>query len=92
MIQKKESIKREQECSYCEGTGLYSGMGEGKYFAVQCYYCKGTGKFIFEHTYNLFKGRKKAPSGVKRVLQCNPGIYVGAGSGYTLEDFGGVAN
>jgi hypothetical protein len=71
-----EEIRFEQECNKCGGTGLYSGMAEGKGFAVECYACKGSGKYEFVHQYNKFTGRKK-PVDVDYVLQANPGIMVG---------------
>jgi len=77
-----------QECKPCEGTGLYSGMGEGKDCGVVCHNCKGTGRYKFKHSYNEFTGRK--PKDVKHVYETNPGISVGEGNGHLFRDFGGM--
>jgi hypothetical protein len=79
-----------ENCQKCNGTGLYSGMGERDGAAVVCHLCEGTGKYQFIHTYEEFTERKKDKN-VKRVYQINPGICIGENdSGLTLEDFGGM--
>lgn len=75
------------ECTACGGTGLYSGMAESNELAVVCHRCRGTGSMTSR--FHPFTGRKPMP-GIRRVLQANPGIKAGAGSGYVLEDFGGL--
>lgn len=82
-----DQIKVKHECTSCDGTGLYSGMGESAHAAVVCSQCKGKGwqESIFEP----FTGRKEKP-GIKRVYQANPGIKIGEGNGHKLEDFGGM--
>jgi hypothetical protein len=82
-----KEIKVKHECGSCHGTGLYSGMGEGKGAAVVCHSCKGTG--WCESVFQPFTGRKELP-GIKRVYQVNPGIRIGKGNGFRLEDFGGM--
>ena len=44
------------ECSKCQGTGLYKGMGEKGRCAVVCYGCAGEGWATFN--YKEFSGRK----------------------------------
>ena len=46
-----------QECDSCGGTGLYSGLCEGKGKAVICSSCQGKG--WFEYSYKPFKKRHK---------------------------------
>ena len=57
-------IKMDVECPKCEGTGVYSGMGEREGAFVICWECNGTGKTKI--TYTPFTGLKKA-QGVTRV-------------------------
>ena len=85
MSNKKTSII--EECSLCNGTGIYVGYGERDGAGVVCNQCNGTGYII--HTYTEFKGKVKR-NDVKRVYLVNPGIVIGEGGGYKLEDFGGV--
>lgn len=83
-------IEIEEECSYCNGTGLFNGMAERDGFAVVCNQCKGTGKYIFKHSYKDFTERKD--SSAKYVIKANPGICVGLGDGkYKPEDFGAIS-
>jgi hypothetical protein len=79
-----------EKCPACKGTGIYVGMAERDGMGVVCYQCKGTGCFHFTHTYEEFVVREKR-TGVKQVLEVNPGIAVGTGNGsYKLSDFGGM--
>jgi len=66
-------------------------MAEKNEFAVVCRTCAGTGKHHFEHNYTKFT-RRKDTTGVKRVIECNPGIGVGidAKQNLTYESFGGM--
>ena len=86
----KKTFKVKEECQSCNGTGVYKGMAERDGFGVVCYTCKGTGCHVFEHTYEDFTERKPA-SGVKHVIQTNPGIVVGTGNSYKFTDFGGIS-
>lgn len=81
------TITVKHECGSCRGTGLYSGMGESEGAAIVCHHCKGLGFRVSE--FIEFTGRKELPN-VVRVYQANPGIKIGAGNGFELEDFGGV--
>lgn len=85
----KESIKFNEECPSCGGTGLYVGMAERDGAAVVCHKCRGTGCFEFSYTYTPFAS-KKNKKGVKHVYETNPGICIGNGNGYKFEDFGGM--
>jgi len=85
-----KTIEIEQECQSCNGTGLYCGMAERNGFAVVCHTCNGTGKHKFTHCYNDFTVRRKPDKEIGRVLQTNPGIVVGTGSGHSIESFGGM--
>lgn len=85
----KHRIELKQKCIPCGGTGLYSGMGESEGCAVVCSSCKGTGCQDFVHEYEDFEGLVERED-VKRVYQTNPGIKIGEGNGYRLEDFGGI--
>lgn len=77
------------ECEDCSATGLYQGMGERNGAAIVCYHCDGTGKVHRKLTYRDFEGRKRK-DGIRRIYQTNPGIGIGEGNGYVLEDFGGM--
>jgi hypothetical protein len=85
----KKLIEFDEKCRACGGTGLYAGRGEAAGAAIVCYVCKGTGRHRFRHEYEEFTGRLKRP-GVTRVYETNPGIRVGEGKGFRLEDFGGL--
>ena len=54
-----KKIELEIECEACDGTGLYSGMGESKGLAVVCRKCKGSGKYMYKFEYNDFTGLKE---------------------------------
>lgn len=82
-------IEYDYECKQCKGTGLYVGMAERDGAAVVCHGCQGTGKAHNIIEYDDFDGRKEREA-VRRVYEVNPGICVGEGGGYKLEDFGGV--
>jgi hypothetical protein len=66
------------ECHSCVGTGLYSGMAEGKGAAVVCNRCNGTGRFHYEYSYKEFTGRKELP-GIDRVYLSGYGYMIGTG-------------
>jgi hypothetical protein len=74
----EKTIDLKIECPSCKGTGLYSGMGEGKGVAVICNNCKGTGKFNYKYTYKPFTGRKERKD-VKRVYLSGLGYRIGLG-------------
>lgn len=82
-------VEFDEKCKKCDGTGLYSGMGESPDSAVVCHACNGTGCHHFKYEYEDFKGRKRKPK-IKHVYQTNPGIKVGEGGGYKFADFGGM--
>lgn len=84
-----KTIAFDQQCPKCSGTGLYAGMAEFDGAAVVCHTCKGTGCHHYSYTYTEFTRRKKK-NGIKRVYEANPGISIGKGNGYALEDFGGM--
>ena len=73
-------IEYECECTSCKGTGIYVGMGEKGDVGVVCHSCKGTGCTAISVEYTPFRNRK--PANVKRVHQCNPGIYIDASEKY----------
>lgn len=78
-------MKTEQlkiECSSCDATGLYKGMGEGGKSAVVCHYCDGTG-FVLKK-FKLFSHRK-VRSGIKRVFKDSIG-YGHTDKDYTTEE------
>jgi hypothetical protein len=85
----KKLIEFDEKCRACDGTGLYIGMGESDGAAIVCSICKGTGCRRFRHEYEEFTGRLERP-GVTRVYEVNPGIRIGEGKGFRLEDFGGL--
>ena len=78
-------VEFDEQCKSCNGTGLYSGMGERGGYAVQCYKCNGTGKYHFVHEYEEFTDRKTR-NDVTKVIECNPGIMVGGNL-----NFGGMS-
>lgn len=84
------TFERDVECRSCHGTGLYSGMAERDGAAVVCHKCHGTGCERITLTYTEFTQRRPAPLETRRVFRTNPGIVIGEGDGYRLEDFGGV--
>jgi hypothetical protein len=85
----KKKIEFDQECSTCNGTGLYVGMGERDGVAVVCHYCGGTGKYHYIHEYNEFKGRKVRED-IDRVIEVNAGICVGKDKNGNSEWAGGM--
>lgn len=87
----KQHIEFDESCKGCGGSGLYIGMAEKDGAAIVCHNCNGTGCYHFEHEYDPFEGRRKAPRNpVKRVYEANPGIVIGEDKGFKLEDFGGM--
>ena len=85
----KKVFEVDEVCTDCNGTGLYVGMAERDGAAVVCHSCKGSGRYHFKHEYEVFERRSERYE-IKRVYQANPGICIGAGNGYKLEDFGGM--
>jgi hypothetical protein len=90
----KHIIEYDCECESCNATGLYVGFAEKCGSAVVCYNCGGTGKKHVKFSYNDFV-KKRVRKNVKRVVQVNPGISIGARKTekygqLTLEDFGGM--
>ena len=85
----KKIIEFDEKCQGCNGTGLYVGFAERDGAAVVCNTCEGTGCFKFKHEYEEFTEREDL-TGIKRVYQTNPGIYLGEREEYKLEDFGGL--
>lgn len=73
------------ECPACDGTGVYSGMGEGENIAVVCHNCKGSGKYNYSYSYNDFKGKKQNKK-IKRVYLDGYGYKIGSGK----IDFKGI--
>lgn len=86
----KKTFKVKEKCQSCNGTGIYSGMGERNGFGVVCHNCKGTGCYEFKHTYEEFTEREPSTK-IKHVIQTNPGICVGTDNGYNFTDFGGMS-
>ena len=82
-------IEFDEKCKICNGTGLYSGMGEDPNCAVVCHTCNGTGCHHFVHEYDDFEGKILSDK-IKHVYEVNPGIKVGGGGGYEFSDFGGM--
>lgn len=85
----EKTIKINEECPTCKGTGLYVGMGERNGAAVVCRECKGTGCHKFVHCYTDFT-KRKTRNDVKHVYEANVGIAIGNGESCCLEDFGGM--
>ena len=77
-------IEFDEECSSCNGTGIYLGMAERDGYGVICYKCQGTGKRKHKHEFHEFTGRKLIAN-VRHVVECNPGIVLGGSF-----DFGGM--
>jgi len=82
----KKIIEFDQKCQSCEGTGLYSGMGERNNAAVVCSSCQGTGISHFKHTYEEPEPRSRK-KGIITVHKTNPGIGVNA----DRKQFGGMS-
>lgn len=72
------TLEFEIECQACNGTGIYSGMGEGPGVALICKMCKGTGKSTYKFEYNNFTGRKKRED-IERVYLKGYGYHLGLG-------------
>lgn len=68
-------------CSSCNGTGLYSGMCEGKGHAVVCLTCGGTGCEAIKFT--PFKKRKLTKS--IKTVSLSKGRFVLTGVGSTRD-------
>jgi len=80
-----------QECSPCKGTGIYVGRAERDGAGIICRICKGTGEYLFIHEYEEFT-KRKTRTGIKHVVQSNPGIVIGIGpNSLELSDFGGMS-
>jgi hypothetical protein len=86
----KATINR--QCTSCQGTGLYSGLGERDCFAVVCHTCKGTGCETLTVDITPFTGRKAAHPNITRVVKHNPGIALGTNAerGLNKDTFGGM--
>lgn len=61
-----EEIKLKIQCKSCEGTGIYTGMGEKDGAGVICHTCDGSGCQDYSFKYKDFKGRVKCEN-IKRV-------------------------
>jgi hypothetical protein len=75
-------IEFDEECPYCNGTGLYVGECERDGVATVCNICNGTGVHHYIHKYNDFTG-KKLKKNVNRVIQASCGIICGNIDGST---------
>lgn len=64
------------ECQSCNGTGVYTGIGERDGACVICTKCNGTGKYMYTFQYNDFT-RRKVRKDVKRVFIKGYGYCVG---------------
>lgn len=82
-------IEIDETCTSCGGKGLYIGMAERDGAAIVCHTCDGTGCHHYVHEYEDFTERKEETNAI-RVYKTNPGIMIGAGNGFKLEDFGGI--
>lgn len=85
-----KEFRVKEVCRSCSGTGLFSGMGEGPGVAVVCHTCNGTGCHEFTHSYEEFVERKER-SGIKWVIETNPGIGIGENAFIKYKDFGGMS-
>lgn len=66
------------QCDDCTGTGVYSGMCEGKGHAVVCLGCDGSGKAAFQYT--PFTKRRRA-RGINTVSRSRGrSLILGVGS------------
>lgn len=86
----KHKLEYDEVCKSCDGTGLYIGFAENDGAAVVCNNCKGTGCHHVKIEYEDF-GQKLLHATAIRVFEANPGIGIGSGDGYCLEDFGGMS-
>lgn len=71
-------VELEIQCKSCQGTGVYSGMGESRETAVICQTCSGSGKQQYSFQYEEFTGRK-IKDGIKRVYKSGYGYKIGLG-------------
>ena len=71
----KHTLEFDEKCKHCNGTGLYTGMGEKRMVAVVCHTCEGTGCHHVKFVYEDFEGRQQAEN-ITRVHECNPGIFI----------------
>lgn len=74
----KKQISIDIVCPYCEGTGVYSGMGETGNVAVVCNRCEGSGKYHYEYSYEEFTERKEK-KGIDRVYLDGYGYKISTG-------------
>ena len=87
-------IEYDAECTACNATGIYVGMGECDGAGVVCSRCGGTGKVHRTIKYKDFDAKVRRKD-IKRVFKTNPGIGIGDGENkthgkFTLKDFGGM--
>lgn len=85
----KHTIEFDEKCTSCDGTGVYSGMAEGKNVAIVCHTCKGTGCAHVKIKYEDFE-KRIVRKDIKHIYEVNPGICIGEGDGYKFSDFGGM--
>lgn len=85
-----EKFTVEAECDRCGGSGLYSGMCEGKAVAVVCHGCSGTGKTMLKVSWIPFTG-KKARRGIEKVFKsnCGFGLAESTPGGMPFSDWAG---
>ena len=74
-MSKEKVIEMDIECQACNGTGVFTGMGERDGAAVMCYRCDGTGQSHYKFTYKEFTGRQKRKD-IKRVYLTGYGYCV----------------
>jgi len=82
-----KTIRLNEVCKSCGGTGLYVGMGEHDGAAVVCNKCYGSGFHEFIYEYEEYIEKKSPDPVIERVFKCNPGICIGG----DLEEFGGMS-
>ena len=87
----KHQIGYDAKCQTCKGTGVYVGMAERDGSAIVCNRCNGAGWAHVVIEYEDPPEQRIVKEGVRRVYKVNPGIYIGEGEGFNLEDFGGMA-
>ena len=83
-------IRHKEECSSCNGTGVYIGMAERDGAAIVCSNCNGSGCYSYFHIYTPFVERQTIKN-IKRVYEANPGFVIGEGDKFKLKDFGGIS-